>query len=128
SFPAHGAAGRRKIAWKRAGLIAMVDHPKTGRKQMTGDKASRDALNNQRFRDIYVHASQEPWLEFFPGIDFKLLRATQETRHWTVLLKCAKGSSIPRHEHLGAGEYYLISGKMEVRGGGPNGGISPRTR
>ena len=50
---------------------------------MTGDKTARDALNNQRFRDIYVHASQEPWLEFFPGIDFKLLRATQETGHWT---------------------------------------------
>ena len=88
---------------------------------MTGDKTARDALNNQRFRDIYIHASQEPWLEFFPGIDFKLLRATQETGHWTILLRCAKGSSIPRHEHLGAGEYYLISGKMEVRGGVENG-------
>ena len=40
------------------------------------------------------------------------------------LLNCAKGSSIPRHEHLGAGEYYVISGKMEVRGGVENGGIT----
>jgi anti-sigma factor ChrR (cupin superfamily) len=84
---------------------------------MTSDKAQRDALNNQRFKDIYIHASQEPWIKFFPGIGFKLLRATQETGHWTVLLNCAKGSSIPRHEHLGAGEYYVVSGKMEVRGG-----------
>src|SRR6516162_1657489 len=40
---------------------------------------------------------------------------------------CAKGSSIPRHEHLGAGEYYVISGKMEVRGGVENGGITAIT-
>src|SRR5947209_1667267 len=70
--------------------------------QMTSDKTQRDSLNNQRFQDIYIHASQEPWIEFYPGIGFKLLRATQETGHWTVLLNCAKGSSIPRHEHLGA--------------------------
>jgi hypothetical protein len=58
---------------------------------MTGDKTARDRSNNERFKDIYVHASQEPWIPFFPGIDFKVLRATQETGHWTVLLKCAKG-------------------------------------
>ena len=82
---------------------------------MTSDKTQRDALNNQRFKDTYVHASQEPWLQWYPGVDFKLLRATQETGHWTILVNCSKGSSIPRHEHLGAGEYYVISGKMEVR-------------
>jgi hypothetical protein len=45
---------------------------------MTSDKAARDRANNQKFQDIYVHASQEPpWLPFFPGIDFKVLRRTQ---------------------------------------------------
>jgi anti-sigma factor ChrR (cupin superfamily) len=53
-----------------------------------------------------------------------MLRATQETGHWTILVNCSKGSSIPRHEHLGPGEYYVISGKMEVRGGVENGGIT----
>ena len=91
---------------------------------MSSEKPARDRLNNQRFKDIYVHASQEPWIPFFPGIDFKVLRASQETGHWTVLLKCAKGSGIPRHEHLGAGEYYVVAGKMEVRGGAENGGRS----
>jgi quercetin dioxygenase-like cupin family protein len=91
---------------------------------VTSDKTQRDSLNNQRFKDTYVHASQEPWVQFYPRIGFKLLRATQETGHWTVLLNCAKGSSIPRHEHLGAGEYYVVSGKMEVRGGVENGGIT----
>ena len=45
---------------------------------MTSEKAQRDALNNERFLDRYVHASQEPWIEFYPGICFELLRATQE--------------------------------------------------
>jgi hypothetical protein len=31
---------------------------------MTTDKAQSDALNNQRFKDIYIHASQEPWVQF----------------------------------------------------------------
>ena len=94
---------------------------------MTSDKAQRDAANNERFQDRYVHASQKPWIQFYPGVGFKLLRATQETGHWTVLLNCAKGSSIPPHEHLGAGEYYVISGKMEIRGGIENGGITSIT-
>jgi hypothetical protein len=34
---------------------------------MSSDKTARDRLNNQRFKDIYVHASQEPWIPFFQG-------------------------------------------------------------
>ena len=94
---------------------------------MTSDKIRRDALNNQQFEDIYIHASREPWIEWFPGIGLKMLRATQETGYGTILVNCSKGSSIPRHEHLGAGKYYIISGKMEVRGGVENGGITAIT-
>ncbi len=94
---------------------------------MSSDKTQRDLMNNERFKNIYVHASQEPWLPFYPGIGFKLLRASQETGHWTVLLNCSKGSTIPRHEHMGAGEYYIVSGKMEVRDGVENGGITAMT-
>ena len=54
---------------------------------MTSDKSQSDAVNNERFKDIYVHASQEPWVHWFPGIGMKLLRATQETGHWTILGK-----------------------------------------
>src|SRR5215471_9021207 len=71
----------RLFRWRFSDTFAL-NQP--GRKQMTSDKAQRDALNNQRFKDIYIHASQEPWIEFYPGIGFKLLRATQETGHWTV--------------------------------------------
>jgi transposase len=93
-------------------------------KQMTSDKTERDAVNNERSKDIYLHASQEPWVQWHPGIGLKLLRVTQETGHWTILVNCSKGSSIPRHEHLGAGEYIryrtelneAISGSVSVGG------------
>jgi hypothetical protein len=45
---------------------------------MTSDKTQRDAINNQRFKDTYVHASQERWLKWYPGIDFKLLRRSED--------------------------------------------------
>ena len=35
------------------------------------DKLARDASRNQRFQDIYIHCSAEPWLPFCPGIEFK---------------------------------------------------------
>ena len=34
---------------------------------MASDKAQRDALNNQQFKDIYIHASQEPWDRVLSG-------------------------------------------------------------
>ena len=91
------------------------------------DKLQRDLEQNKKFQDTYIHTSAEPWLPFCPGIDFKLLRTTQETGAWTALFKCAVGSKFDRHEHLGAGEYVMISGKMEIRGGAQNGGITAYT-
>jgi quercetin dioxygenase-like cupin family protein len=96
----------------------------TASDKATSDTTSRDRATNEQLRDIYIHTSQQPWLQFSPGIEFKVLRATQETGHWTVLFKCAPGAAFARHEHLGAGEYYMVSGKMEVRGGVENGGIT----
>jgi hypothetical protein len=44
-----------------------------------------------------------------------------------VLFKCAAGSSFARHEHLAAGEYLMVSGTMEIRGGVERGGVTART-
>jgi len=55
------------------------------------EKLDRDQSSNAQFQDTYIHASQEPWIQFYPGIGFKLLRATQETGHWTVLLNLREG-------------------------------------
>lgn len=74
--------------------------------------------------DTYIATSEMPWLEFGNGIDFKILRTSQETGAWTVLFRCAKGASFSPHRHLGGGEYLVLKGRMEIRGGKDKGGIT----
>ena len=93
---------------------------------MGESKFERDARRNAGLGDIYIDTSAEPWINFSPGIDFKLLRTSQETGSWSVLFKCAAGASFARHEHLAAGEYLMVSGKMEIRGGVERGGVTAK--
>ena len=76
--------------------------------------------------DTYLATKEMPWLEFGAGIDFKVLRTSQETGSWSVLFRCAKGSSFRPHRHLGGGEYLMLKGTMEVRGGKAKGGITAK--
>lgn len=57
------------------------------------------------------------WHNLVEGIDFRLLFASAETGRWTVLLRCQPGSAFKRHRHLGAGEYFVVKGRMEYRMG-----------
>ena len=57
------------------------------------------------------------WVPIVEGIDYKLLFSSSETGRWTVLFRCQAGSFFPRHKHLGAGEYYVLKGRMEYRMG-----------
>lgn len=93
---------------------------------MSEAAATRDATRNKELQDTYIHVDGEQWLPFgdTAGIEFKLLRASQETGTWTSLFKCAAQSSFARHRHLGAGEYYMVYGEMEVRGGARAGGVT----
>jgi len=58
-----------------------------------------------------------PWHGLVDGIDFQLFYASAETGRFTVMLRCAAGSFFARHKHLGAGEYYVVKGRMEYRMG-----------
>lgn len=77
-------------------------------------------------KDTHVATRSMPWLEFGGGIDFKLLRASQETGAWSVVFRCAKGSSFNPHRHLAGGEYLVLKGRMELRGGEQKGGVTAR--
>ncbi len=67
--------------------------------------------------DVLMPVAELPWIPMIDGIDFKLLRISPEIGTWTVILRCAKGSSFPAHKHLGAGEYYVLKGAMHYRAG-----------
>ncbi len=68
-------------------------------------------------QEILLDPGTLEWQPLVDGIDVKLLRASEETGTWTVLLNCKAGSSFARHKHLGAGEYYVVSGRMQYRVG-----------
>ena len=113
-------------------MLGILGTPYLGQRSTLGymggakmeDKATRDARRNANIKDTYIHTTAMPWINFSEGIDIKVLRASQETGTWAALFRCAKGSAFARHEHLGAGEYLMLSGKMEVRGGVERGGIT----
>ena len=67
--------------------------------------------------EVLVAPDSKPWVAFAPGIAFRLLFASAETGRWTVFFKCDAGSSFGCHRHLGAGEYYVIKGRMTYRMG-----------
>jgi anti-sigma factor ChrR (cupin superfamily) len=74
------------------------------------------------YDEVKLHTSEMSWIVFSPGIDYKILRTSPETGVWTVLFRCAKGSSFPPHLHYGAGEYFLFKGAMEYRMGAARAG------
>lgn len=67
--------------------------------------------------EVKMSTNAMAWIEFAPGIDYKVLRTSAETGVWTVLFRCAKGSAFPPHLHYGAGEYFLFKGVMDYRMG-----------
>lgn len=61
--------------------------------------------------------SSGKWVPLVEGIDFKLFFSSKETGRWTVLLRCQAGSFFGTHRHLGAGEYFVVKGRMTYRMG-----------
>lgn len=74
-------------------------------------------MSAQLYDEYKKNTNEMPWITFADGIDYKVLRTSAETGIWTVLFKCAKGSSFPPHLHYGAGEYFMFSGVMDYRMG-----------
>lgn len=67
--------------------------------------------------DLLIDTDGLAWKPIVEGIDFRLLFTSPETGRWTVLLRAQPGSFFPAHRHYGAGEYYVLKGRMEYRAG-----------
>jgi anti-sigma factor ChrR (cupin superfamily) len=74
-------------------------------------------MSAQLYDETLLRTSDMPWIKFSDGIDYKILRTSAESGVWTVLFRCAKGSSFSRHVHYGAGEYFILKGVMDYRMG-----------
>lgn len=57
------------------------------------------------------------WVDLPGGNSIKVLRVSEETGSWTSLHKAKAGTVNPRHYHLGSGEFYVLSGALDYRGG-----------
>lgn len=70
--------------------------------------------------------SWQPLPEVFGarGANWKLLHVSPESGSWTAAFFYPKGSSVPSHIHVGPGEYFMLRGKLEVRGGDMTGGVT----
>ena len=64
-----------------------------------------------------VRTDEEEWIQSQEGNQFKVLRISKETGAWSALIKAKKGQVNPPHTHLGAADFYVISGGFDYRGG-----------
>ena len=67
--------------------------------------------------EILQDTTRLRWVPIVAGIDYRLLFSSRETGRWTVLFRCRPDSFFPRHRHYGAGEYFVVKGRMEYRMG-----------
>jgi quercetin dioxygenase-like cupin family protein len=51
------------------------------------------------------------WKSIAPGIDVRLIRCSEETGQFTVMLHAKAGSVLPRHRHLAPAEFYILKGR-----------------
>lgn len=66
----------------------------------------------------YVDVVSVPWTKTrFPGIDQKVLMEDKSTGMTTVLMRWAKGTRLPKHEHVEIEQTYVIEGSFADHGG-----------
>lgn len=64
----------------------------------------------QQIADNNYRRDPDSWRPLAPGIAMQILRLSEETGQFTVIIKAEKGSVLPRHRHLAPAEIYILSG------------------
>lgn len=67
-------------------------------------------MNHQDLSRI-VSAGDTPWQDLASGIQMRVLRLNEHSGQFTLLIRAAPGSVLPRHRHEGAAEIYILKGK-----------------
>jgi hypothetical protein len=75
----------------------------------------------QDIQDTLVR-SEAPWIEQSPTARVKVLWIGRETGTFALLIHWKKGHVAAPHKHLAGAHAYVISGKLQVRGGVLNAG------
>jgi quercetin dioxygenase-like cupin family protein len=62
-----------------------------------------------------IDVDRFPWATFFPGIEVKLLRASEATASYTLLARFAPGTILPKHRHFGEVQAYTLQGTWHYK-------------
>jgi quercetin dioxygenase-like cupin family protein len=64
-----------------------------------------------------VRTGKQDWIGTGDGNQFKVLRISKETGAWSALVKAPAGQVNAPHTHLGPADFYVLSGRIDYRGG-----------
>jgi anti-sigma factor ChrR (cupin superfamily) len=64
-----------------------------------------------------IRTGEKPWLDMGGGNQVIVLRVSRETGFFSLLIKAPAGQVNAPHTHIGAADFYVISGGFDYRGG-----------
>ena len=77
------------------------------------DHALRPNGNPAGLQSHYIDVPAMPWQPTqIPGIEMKILYSDPTAGMSTILFKMAPGAEVPRHEHMGIEQTYVLSGAL----------------
>lgn len=78
---------------------------------------------NDQLEDTHIDVERMEWLETEPGMAWiKVLWTGPESGAWAAIFRWKKGYVAGQHKHLSGAHVYVMSGKLQVRGGTLNAG------
>ncbi len=77
-----------------------------------GAPAAFDALDA-----ALIRTGERPWIDMGGGNQVIVLRVSRETGFFSILIKAPAGQVNAPHTHIGAADFYVISGGFDYRGG-----------
>ncbi len=66
---------------------------------------------------LLTNAEDLEWLPMREGLSFKLLHVNPASGGYSMLLRVAKGTVVPRHRHLASAQLFVLEGAFEFEGG-----------
>jgi 2,4'-dihydroxyacetophenone dioxygenase len=94
------------------------------RPKSNGD-APRAAASGGAFDSLgasLIHTGERPWIDMGGGNQVIVLRVSKETGFFSLLIKAPAGQVNAPHTHIGAADFYVISGGFDYRGGSARAG------
>jgi 2,4'-dihydroxyacetophenone dioxygenase len=64
-----------------------------------------------------IRTGEQPWTDMGGGNQAIVLRVSKETGFFSMLIKAPAGQINAPHTHIGAADFYVISGGFDYRGG-----------